>query len=146
MNEQSNEGAISPAELDDILGPDDQELGALVEEMMDAAADESAAKKRKSEAKAKIISRMDEMGVTGVTVAGRKLGFSTTTYYGVHTEDPEKRKRFQEWMATLAPDINIPATDKVKKAVELWLDEHPSEDLPDFIKVTENRTLTNRKA
>lgn len=145
MSEQQS-GGLSPQDLDDILGPDDKELANLVEEMMIEATAESLAKKNKEAAKTLIIQRMDEMGLTGVTVAGRKLGFSTTMYYGIEHEDPEKRERFKKWMEEGAPTINLPASANVKKAVELWLDIHPDEELPDFIKVNERRSLTNRKA
>ncbi len=144
MSEQQD--GLSPAELDNVLGPDDQVLGGLVDELMAAQKEESAAKKKKDAAKAKIIIEMDKVGMQSCTIRNRKLSFSTTTYYGIHHEDPEKRERFKAWMERIAPTINLPATDKVKKALEIWQDENPGEPNPDFIKVTEKRKLLNSKA
>lgn len=144
MSEQV--GPITPQDLDDLLGPEDAELAPLIQEMMEQTAAESAAKKRKDTAKAQIIALMDRDAMTAVTCAGRKLSFRTQTYYGLNAQDPEMRERAKQWMEEVAPTINLPATDKVKKAVELWQDDHPGQELPDFIKVTEKRSLGNRKA
>ena len=144
MNEQQE--PITPAELDELLGPDDKELAVLVAEMMEQTEVESKAKARKNEAKARIIVKMDECGMMGVTIAGRKLGFTTNTYIGIHREDPDLRDEFKKWMELYAPTINLPPTTAVKKALEIWQDDHPGEEPPAFIKIEERRTLFNRKA
>jgi hypothetical protein len=148
MSEQGKseqEEAIN-GELDDIFGPQDQELVALVNEMIEQASAESIAKGKKDRAKAAIILKMDEMGVLGLTIAGRKLGFKTQTYIGVHREDPELREEFKVWMEKYAPSINIPAVTAVKKAMEIWEDENPGVEMPRFLKKEERRSFFNRKA
>lgn len=144
MNEQSN--PLTPEELDEILGPQDQVLAPLVEEYERVKADRKAAERKEGELKKQIIGLMDEQGAMSVTVSGRRLTFSTRTFYGLDVTTPDKMRRMKEWMERYAPSLNIPATDKVKKAVEEWEADNPGQDIPDFIKVEERRSLSNTKA
>jgi hypothetical protein len=134
------------SDLDEILGSspsEGSELESLVNELLSVTEIASNAERRKSEIKNTLLARMDEIGVTSMTVAGRKIYTSTRTYYGI---DRNQLPEAKAWMEAVAPDINIPATDKVKKAVDLWMDEHPGEDLPGFITKSESVSLGNRKA
>lgn len=138
-------------ELDATFGPDTEQLGDLANALVEATQAESAAKKEKDRLKAKIISILDERGDDGAIAGGRRLGFTTRKYYGVaQGESPEQHAenltRIKDWLESVAPEVNVPASANIGKAVNAYLDANPDQDVPDFVAVTERRSLTNRQA
>lgn len=139
------------AELDEMLGADSDKLGELANALVRATQAESEAKKEKDLIKARIISILDERGDDGAIAGGRRLGFTTRKYYGVAQGDsPEQRaenlQQIKQWLEQVAPEVNVPASANIGKAVNAYLDANPSAEVPDFVAVTEKRSLTNRQA
>lgn len=122
---------------------DDEELGRLAVLHERARASESKAKAAKDELAKRIIARMDGIGTDTFRGNGRRLGFRTQTFYGIAEGQLQAAKDFIE---AQAPEVNIPASANIKKAVEAYLDTHPGEPIPPFIAVTETRSLVNAKA
>lgn len=142
--ERVTDAASLASSIADVLGGEgDDDLATLVKEYTEGKEKHAREEKRLDGMKARIIAKMDELGTTSMKVAGRRIGFSTRTYYGV---DVEKLDAFKPWMEKWAPEINIPASDKVCKAVEAYLAANPGQPLPDFIKSSETRSFTNAKA
>lgn len=131
-------------ELHALLGPEsDTALAEMVTELVEVSATASKAEGRKKELKNLILAKLNETGMTAATVAGRKIYTSTRTYYGI---DPNQLPTAKAWIEEVAPEVNIPASANVGKAVSAFLDENPSADVPDFITKSETITLNNRKA
>lgn len=130
-------------QVDDVLGgQNDATLEAKVREFCEAKEQESKASERADTLKAEIMSAMDSLGTTSMKIAGRRIGITERTYYGV---DREKLPEFQAWMQKVAPEANIPAAANVGKAVDAYLAENPSATMPDFIKSSVSRIFTNAK-
>lgn len=133
-------------ELDEIFGPDPEEdkaISALIEELMTVSEEASRAESRKKEIKKILLGKLDEVGATRMTVAGRTIYSTTKTYYGV---DKDQLAAFKAWIEQVAPEANIPASANVNKAVQAFMDENPGADLPTFITKSESVSLGNRKA
>jgi hypothetical protein len=138
----------------DIFGPSDEDqatLGDLARELTFITSEVSDLEKRKSQLKAEIMQLLDSMGMDSASAGGRRLGFTTRKYYGISEgESPDQReqnlKHMKEWLESVAPEVNVPASANIGKAVAAYLDENPSAEIPDFVKVTEQRSLTNRQA
>jgi len=122
---------------------DDAELGVLAVEHDRLRALESRIEALKKAVSERIVSRMDSMGLDSVKAGGRRLSFRRQSYYGV-TEDGVADLAL--FMATVAPEANIPASTNIKKAVDAFLDANPGANLPSFISKTESRSLVNAKA
>lgn len=142
MKEQ--EAQQNEAMLDSLLGEDENStLAALVTELTTISGEITEKEKRKDELKLRIISTLDGMGASSVKVAGRRIGFTERTYYGIDREQVQAAK---EWMEKVAPEANIPAAANIGKAVEAFLDDNPGVAVPAFITSTKTRILTNAKA
>ena len=140
--------------MDDAFGPDAEEtgkLGVLANELVEVSKTASQAEARKKEIKAEIISILDARGDDGAIAGGRRLGFTTRKYYGVaQGESPEVHaqnlKSMKDWLEMVAPEVNIPASANIGKALTAFIDSNPDAEIPDFVAVTEKRSLTNRQA
>lgn len=131
-------------QLDDILGGStDGDLATWVTDLVTKGAEAKKLDGEISTLKARIIGKMKELGSTGMSVAGRRIGLSSRTYYGIVKE---KMEEFKKWMLEIAPEAYIPASTNVAKAVEVFQERNPGADLPDFIAVSETETFTNAKA
>ena len=134
-------------EVDDIdaalAGSDDAELGDLAVKHDKLRALESRVEKLKKELSTRIISRMESMGLDRATANGRRLGFTERTNYGVAEGCAQQVKDF---IGSIAPGVNIPASTNIAKAVGAYLDQNPGAVIPPFISVTKTRSLTNAKA
>lgn len=122
---------------------DDAEIGELAVLHERARSAESRASAIKEETAKRIVMRMDALGLDQVKSGGRRLSFRTNTYYGISEGRIQEAKDFLE---SIAPEVNIPASANIKKAVEAYLDQHPGVAIPSFIAVTQTKSLTNAKA
>ena len=149
----SNEAQDLRAQLDGVLGNPEEmdELGELAQALTQVAAISSEAEKKKKALKARIMEILDAQGLEAAVAGGRRLGFSTRKFFSVAQGDTpevgaENMRRFKEWMEATAPTENVPASQKIQRAVNAWMDQNPGEQLPDFIHEGESRSLTNRQA
>jgi len=55
-------------------------------------------------------------------------------------------KSMKDWLEMVAPEVNIPASANIGKALTAFIDSNPDAEIPDFVAVTEKRSLTNRQA
>lgn len=122
---------------------DDPELGVLAVEHDRLRALESRVEALKKQVSERIVSMMDALGVESVKAGGRRLSFRRQTYYGIVEG---KVPSLQVFMESVAPEVNIPASANIKKALDAWLDANPGAEIPDFISKTESRSLVNAKA
>jgi hypothetical protein len=131
---------------------DDDELAKLAMDHERLRSLESKCKEAKDEVKARIESRLDGMGVDAAVAGGRRVGFSSRTYYGIKEgQTPQERQAnidaLHAWMREVAPEADVPASTNVNRAVQAHLDRFgPEAELPAFIAKTDTRTLTNRQA
>jgi len=138
MSQEVNE------QLDAILGGStDGDLAKWVTDLVAKKAEAKTLDDACDVLQARIISKMKELGSTGMVVAGRRIGLSSRTYYGIVKE---KMEAFKSWMLDIAPEAYIPASTNVAKAVEVFMEKNPGSTLPDFVAVTEKETFTNSKA
>jgi len=122
---------------------EDAEIGDLAVLHERARSAESRAAAVKEETARRIVQKMDALGLDQVKSNGRRLSFRTNTYYGIAEGRTQEAKDFLE---SVAPEVNIPASANIKKAVEAYLDQHPGVAIPGFIAVTQTKSLTNAKA
>lgn len=122
---------------------EDPDLGPLAVAHDRARALESKIEGVKKELSARIVQKMEAMGVDAVKADGRRLGFRSQKYYGVAEGRESDLKDFIE---AVAPEVNIPASANIKKALDAWLDRNPGQQVPEFISVSETRSLVNAKA
>lgn len=130
------------SELDSML-TEDAELGDLAVAHDRLRELEGDIERKKKELAQRIVARMEAMGLDKATAGGRRLGFREMTTYGVAEGRVQELKDFIE---SIAPEVNIPASTNVKKAVDAFLDRNPGASVPDFVSVTKTRSLTNAKA
>lgn len=138
----AQETQAQAAALDSLLGADDPTLADLVTKFTTLGEEISKKEKEKDDLKTRIMSTLDGMGATSVKVAGRRVGITERTYYGLNKEMIAAAK---EWMERVAPEANIPAAQNVGKAVEAYLDANPGAALPEFVTSSVTRILTNAK-
>lgn len=129
-------------ELATVLG-DDAELGALAQQHDKLRELAKKYDEAKAEVAKAIVARMEGMGLDSVKAGGRRLSFKKQTYYGCAEGRSQDVKDFVE---AVAPELNVPATTNIKKALEVFLDENPGSPIPEFISVNETRSLVNAKA
>jgi hypothetical protein len=123
---------------------EDAEIGVLAVLHEQARTAESRAASIKEETAKRIIMRMDSMGLDQVKSNGRRLAFRTNTYYGIVEGQLQAAKDFLE---SVAPEVNVPASTNIKKAVEAYLDGQPQgTPIPACIAVTQSKSLVNAKA
>lgn len=131
-------------QVNDLFGGDsDGDLAKWVTELTELKQQESQLGKQCDELKARIIAKLKELGTTSMKVAGRRIGLSSRTYYGV---DKNMLAEAKAWLEQVAPEVNIPASANIGKAVEAYLEQNPSATLPPFIVTSETETFTNAKA
>ena len=140
-------------QLDDLLGSggDDGQLAVLARKYNELKQLRLRVAKEEDAAKREIIALMDSAGLDGVKAGGRHLSFTTKSYYSVaQGESPEQMAEnlaeFKRWLDGFAPELNVPASQKIQKAIDTWQDLHPNQPLPEFIHMTEKRSLSNRQA
>lgn len=138
----AQEAQAQEAALDSLLGADDATLGELVTKFTTLGEQISKMEKEKDDLKTRIMSTLDGMGATSVKVAGRRVGITERTYYGLDKTQIEAAKA---WMEQVAPEANVPAAANVGKAVEAYLDANPGAALPAFVTSSVTRILTNAK-
>lgn len=138
--------------VDGVITDDDVELGALAEQHEFYRRTESDAKAKKDEIAKQIAQRLDSLGMTSAVVNGRRLGFTTRHYYGIaEGNDANERNgninAMHAWLSQIAPDVDVPASANINKAVQAYLDIHgEGAELPPFLSKTEVRSVTNSKA
>ena len=139
-------------ELEGILRAtdDDTELGELAVALTRVSDIVSAGEKIKKGLKAQIISKLDSAGLDGAIAGGRRLGFSQRTYYGVAQggsprQYAENLRQMKEFLERVAPEKNLPTSANMGKALNAYLDSNPEAEVPEFVAVTTQRTLTNGK-
>jgi hypothetical protein len=108
------------------------------------------AKAKEDEMKAAIMAFMEDSGFDSFVMHGRRYGTQTKTYWGIaQGQTPEEREanveRAKAWLDQEAPDLNIPASNNIQRALNEWLDRHPNEEAPDFLSKSERVSLTNRQ-
>lgn len=128
--------------LEEALGQD-PDLGPLALLHDKARGLEGRVEAVKKELSLKITAKMEAMGLDSVKADGRRLSFRTQKYFGVAEGREGDLKDFIE---AVAPEVNIPASANIKKALDAWLDRNPGQPVPDFISVSETRSLVNAKA
>lgn len=127
--------------LESVLG-EDAELGELAVEHDRIRALVSGLEEKKAELSKRIVQKMETLGLDSVKAGGRRLSFRETSYYGITDGRAQDAKDFIE---AVAPEVNIPASANIKKALDAWLDRNPGQPIPDFISVTKARSLVNAK-
>lgn len=121
---------------------EDAELGelALLHDRLRAVI--KVAEEKKDELAKRITARMESLGLDSVKAGGRRLAFREQTFYGIAEGHVQEAKDFLE---AVAPEVNVPASTNIKKAVDAYLDENPGAAIPAFISVTKTRSLVNAK-
>lgn len=129
-----------------LVGDDHQLLTRLAHIHERARTLESQMKSVKEQAAKRIMEIMDRMGVDSMKLAGRRLGFREQEYFGIDRSVEGSVSDMKAWIEAIAPEVNIPASTNIGKAVTAYLDMNPGAMLPPFIKVTKSRGLVNAKA
>ena len=142
-NEEEIKALESTADAIGSILADDVEIGVLANQHEQLRSLESRAESMKKELALRITQKMEAMGVDSVKAGGRRLGFRSQTYFGCADGRSSDLKVFIE---TVAPECLVPASTNIKKALDLWLDQHPGAPIPDFISASQSRSLVNAKA
>ena len=139
------------AELDTLQNAWMERVGDWARELAEVSAKVSVLEKRKKELKANIMQALDSAGLDAAVAGGRRLGFTTRTYWGVAegatpTERAANVTKLQDWLDTIAPEVNVPASMNINKAVTAFIEEGGDPETLPFLSKSESRSLTNRKA
>lgn len=130
---------------------EDAELAEMAQALTRLGGIRSQAEREAKRLKKLIINKLDSAGLEAAVAGNRRLGFTTRTYYGVAEgeslgEREENVASMRKWIDEIAPEVNVPASQNIGKAVTAYLDANPEAELPSFVKVSETRSLTNRQA
>ena len=130
---------------------DTSELGTLANELVCATQEASKCEARKREIKKKIMALLDSAGLDAAVAAGRRLGFTTKTYWGLaQGQTPEERKAnveaLRKWLSDVAPEVDVPASTNINKAVTAFIEDGGDPESLPFLSKQDKRSLTNRKA
>jgi hypothetical protein len=144
MEESTARESSVESQIHDLLdGGSDETLAAMVTQYTKVCEEISKQEKVKEAFKGQIMAKLNEIGSTSMKIAGRRIGITERTYYGL---DKEKLAEAKAWMEANAPEYNVPASSGVGKAVEAWLADHPGQPIPPFVTSSITRILTNAKA
>jgi len=127
-----------------------QDFAALLQQHANARDMEARACRLKESLVEQIKAKMTAEGMKTVKAGGQRATLSERSYYGFNKGDtPEEQAKnladLKAFFDQYAPDLNVPATTNIAKAVEAFFAATGQQELPAFIKKNDTITLTNAK-
>lgn len=89
-----------------------------------------------------MLSQLDRLMLDIVEGDGFRVSVRETRYAGIA---PNRLPEAKAWIEHLAPELNIPSSANVKKALEVFRDMNPDAPTPDFLSESTSRSVTNTR-
>lgn len=135
----------------------DEAMASALSEYQAISADIRELEARKKALREKIESQMLEVGASAVEAGGYRASIYHRNYFGFNETDAEgrpldppdiaaRRRALRRFFSQYAPDLDIPASDKIAKAWESYLGTLPESmregtEPPDWLKISKSPTL-----
>lgn len=138
------------AQLAALEAQDLKDFATLLQQHANARDMEARACGLKESLVEQIKAKMQAEGMKTVKAGGQRATLSDRTYYGFNRgASPEEQEKnlaaLKVFFDQYAPELNVPASTGIAKAVEAYFAATGQQVLPDFIKKNETTTFTNAK-